>query len=147
MKIKTKLKQNIDAFTLIEVMVVLAIIGILASLIVPNLTGRADQARIIAAKQDIMSIDQALSLYKLDNATIPTSTQNLNSLVEKPSIEPIPNNWNQSGYLKKIPSDPWGNDYVYVFPGQNSEFDIISLGADGALGGEGENADIGNSTE
>ena len=72
MKIKSKLKKNIDAFTLIEVMVVLAIIGILASLIVPNLTGRADQARIIAAKQDIMSIDQALSLYKLDNASIPT---------------------------------------------------------------------------
>ena len=113
MKIKTKLKQNIDAFTLIEVMVVLAIIGILASLIVPNLTGRADQARIIAAKQDIMSIDQALSLYKLDNATIPTSTQNLNSLVNKPSIEPIPNNWNPSGYLKKIPFDPWGNNYIY----------------------------------
>ena len=89
MKIKSKLKKNIDAFTLIEVMVVLAIIGILASLIIPNLTGRADQARIIAAKQDIMSIDQALSLYKLDNASIPTNSQNLNSLVIKPEIEPI----------------------------------------------------------
>ena len=86
MKIKTKLKQNIDAFTLIEVMVVLAIIGILASLIVPNLTGRADQARIIAAKQDIMSIDQALSLYKLHNSTIPTRTHNINSLVNKPQL-------------------------------------------------------------
>ena len=142
MKIKTKLKENIDAFTLIEVMGVLAIIGILASLIVPNLTGRADQARIIAAKQDIMSIDQALSLYKLDNATIPTSAQNLNSLVEKPSIEPIPNNWNQSGYLKKIPSDPWGNDYIYTVLEDGYNYEILSLGADGKIGGDGINADI-----
>ena len=142
MKIKKKLKKNIDAFTLIEVMVVLAIIGILASLIVPNLTGRADQARIIAAKQDIMSIDQALSLYKLDNATIPTSAQNLNSLVNKPSIEPIPNNWNPSGYLKKIPLDPWGNNYLYRVLEDGYNYEIISLGADGKIGGEGINADI-----
>ena len=142
MKIKSKLKENIDAFTLIEVMVVLAIIGILASLIVPNLTGRADQARIIAAKQDIMSINQALSLYKLDNATIPTATQNLNSLVNKPSNEPIPNNWNPSGYLKKIPFDPWGNDYIYKVLEDGYNYEIISLGADGKIGGEGINADI-----
>ena len=142
MKIKSKLKKNIDAFTLIEVMVVLAIIGILASLIVPNLTGRADQARIIAAKQDIMSIDQALSLYKLDNALIPTETQNLNSLVNKPTIEPIPNNWNPSGYLKKIPFDPWGNIYIYKVLGGGYNYEIISFGADGKIGGEGINADI-----
>ena len=142
MKIKTKINKNIDAFTLIEVMVVLAIIGILASLIVPNLTGRADQARIIAAKQDIMSIDQALSLYKLDNAIIPTSTQNLNSLVNKPSIEPIPNNWNPSGYLKKIPFDPWGNNYIYKVLEDGYNYEILSLGADGKIGGNGINADI-----
>ena len=142
MKIKTKLKKNIDAFTLIEVMVVLAIIGILASLIVPNLTGRADQARIIAAKQDIMSIDQALSLYNLDNATIPTATQNLNSLVNKPSIEPIPKNWNPSGYLKKIPTDPWGNNYIYTVSDNGYNYEIISLGAYGKIGGECINADI-----
>ena len=142
MKIKTKMNKNIDAFTLIEVMVVLAIIGILASLIVPNLTGRADQARIIAAKQDIMSIDQALSLYKLDNAIIPTSTQNLNSLVNKPSIEPIPNNWNPSGYLKKIPFDPWGNNYIYKVLDGGYNYEILSLGADGKIGGNGINSDI-----
>ena len=90
MKIKSKLKKNIDAFTLIEVMVVLAIIGILASLIIPNLTGRADQARIIAAKQDLMSIDQAISLYKLDNASIPTNSQSLSSLVNKPKLNQFP---------------------------------------------------------
>ena len=142
MKIKDKLKKNMDAFTLIEVMVVLAIIGILASLIVPNLTGRADQARIIAAKQDIMSIDQALSLYKLDNARLPTNAQNLNSLVKKPVIEPIPNNWNPSGYLKKIPFDPWGNNYLYSLSEDDYNYEIISLGADGKTGGEGINADI-----
>ena len=142
MRIKNKLKKNIDAFTLIEVMVVLAIIGILASLIVPNLTGRADQARIIAAKQDIMSIDQALSLYKLDNASIPTEIQNLSSLVIKPENEPIPNNWNPSGYLKKIPFDPWGNNYIYKVLDGGYNYEIISLGADGKVGGEGLNADI-----
>ena len=142
MKIKKKLKKSTDGFTLIEVMVVLAIIGILASLIVPNLTGRADQARIIAAKQDIMSIDQAISLYKLDNAKIPTNIQNLKSLVNKPSIEPIPNNWNPSGYIKKIPSDPWGNGYIYKVLEDGYSYEVISLGADGKIGGEGVNADI-----
>ena len=142
MKIKSKLKKNVDAFTLIEVMVVLAIIGILASLIIPNLTGRADQARIIAAKQDLMSIDQAISLYKLDNASIPTNSQSLSSLVSKPDIEPIPKNWNRSGYLKKIPIDPWGNDYIYNVTEDGYDYEIISLGADGKIGGEGINADI-----
>jgi general secretion pathway protein G len=131
-----------SGFTLIELMVVLAIIGILAALIVPNVLGRADDARVTAARTDISNLTQALKLYRLDNLRYPTSEQGLGALVQKPSTEPIPGNWRP--YLDKLPNDPWGRPYQYLQPGLKSEVDVLSLGADGQAGGEGSNTDIGN---
>ena len=131
-------------FTLIEVMVVIVILGVLAALIVPKVMGRPDEARIVAAKQDIAAISQALKLYKLDNRRYPTTEQGLQALVEKPSAAPVPDNWKTGGYLEKLPKDPWGNPYQYLSPGVHGEFDVFSFGADGQTGGEGVDADIGN---
>ena len=138
------LKRMQQGFTLIEMMVVIVIMGILASLIVPKIMGRPDEARVIAAKQDIASVMQALKLYKLDNQRYPTTEQGLQALVTKPGSPPIPLNWKSSGYLEKLPLDPWGNSYQYLFPGIRSELDVFSLGVDGAAGGEGNDADIGS---
>jgi len=131
-------------FTLIEIMVVVAILGILAALVVPKIMGRPDEARIVAAKQDIAAIKQALNLYRLDNVRYPTTEQGLQALVEKPTSGPIPNNWKPGGYLERLPNDPWGTPYQYLSPGLRGEVDIYSLGADGAAGGEGNDADIGS---
>ena len=131
-------------FTLIELMVVLVILGVLAALIAPKLMDRPDEARVIAARQDIASIVQALKLYRLDNMRYPTTEQGLQALVSKPAIEPIPGNWKSGGYLEKMPKDPWGNPYLYLNPGRHGEIDVYSLGADGQVGGEGKDADIGN---
>ena len=131
-------------FTLIEVMVVIVILGVLAALIVPKVMGRPDEARIVAAKQDIAAISQALKLYRLDNRRYPTTEQGLQALVEKPSAAPVPDNWKTGGYLEKLPKDPWGNPYQYLQPGVHGEFDVFSFGADGQTGGEGVDADIGN---
>ncbi|WP_108286061.1 type II secretion system major pseudopilin GspG [Limnohabitans sp. T6-20] len=129
-------------FTLIELMVVLAIIGVLAALIVPNVLGRADDARITAARTDVSNLMQALKLYKLDNQRFPTGEQGLNALLLKPSTEPVPTNWKP--YLEKLPNDPWGRPYQYMNPGIKGEVDVLSFGADGQAGGEGNNADIGS---
>ena len=129
-------------FTLIELMVVLAIIGVLAAMIVPNVLGRADDARITAARTDVSNLMQALKLYKLDNQRFPSAEQGLNALVTKPSSEPVPGNWKP--YLDKLPNDPWGRAYVYMNPGIKGEVDVLSFGADGQSGGEGNNADIGS---
>ena len=131
-------------FTLIEIMVVVAILGILAALVVPKIMCRPDEARIVAAKQDIAAIKQALNLYRLDNVRYPTTEQGLQALVEKPASGPIPNNWKPGGYLERLPNDPWGTPYQYLSPGLRGEVDIYSLGADGAAGGEGNDADIGS---
>lgn len=131
-------------FTLIEVMVVIVILGILAALLVPKVMSRPDEARIIAAKQDIASISQALKLYKLDNLRYPTTEQGLAALAKKPSLPPEPTNWKGNGYLERLPKDPWGNPYQYLQPGLHGDFDLLSLGADGAAGGEGNDADIGS---
>jgi general secretion pathway protein G len=131
-------------FTLIEIMVVIAIIGILATLIVPNIMGRPDEARATAAKHDVGTIVQALKLYRLDIGRYPTTEQGIKALVEKPSSEPIPQNWKSGGYLGSIPKDPWGNPYQYSNPGTKGEIDVMSYGADGKPGGTGTNADIGN---
>ena len=129
-------------FTLIELMVVLAIIGVLAALIVPNVLGRADDARITAARTDVGNLMQALKLYKLDNQRFPTTEQGLNALILKPTTEPVPGNWKP--YLDKLPSDPWGRPYQYLSPGLKGEVDVLSFGADGQAGGEGNNADLGS---
>ena len=131
-------------FTLIEIMVVVAILGILAALVVPKIMGRPDEARIVAAKQDIAAIKQALNLYRLDNMRYPTTEQGLQALVERPTSGPIPANWKSGGYLERLPKDPWGAPYQYLSPGVRGETDIFSLGADGATGGEGNDADIGS---
>jgi general secretion pathway protein G len=129
-------------FTLIELMVVLAIIGVLAAMIVPNVLGRADDARITAARTDVGNLIQALKLYKLDNQRFPSSEQGLKALIAKPSTEPVPVNWKP--YLDKLPNDPWGRAYQYMNPGVKGEVDVLSFGADGQAGGEGNNADIGS---
>ena len=131
-------------FTLIEIMIVIVIIGILGAFIVPKVVGRPDEARIIAAKQDIASISQALKLYRLDNAGYPATDQGLQALIIKPTTNPIPMNWKPGGYLEKLPNDPWGRPYQYLNPGLKGELDVFSLGADGQPGGEGNNADIGS---
>jgi general secretion pathway protein G len=131
-------------FTLIEVMVVVAILGILAALIVPKLVGRSDEARVVAAKQDIGTLMQALKLYRLDNQHYPTNQQGLQSLVQKPTLDPIPSNWKDGGYLDKLPNDPWGHPYQYLNPGVHGEIDVFSYGADGQPGGTGIDADIGS---
>lgn len=136
--------RHLKGFTLIEIMVVMVILGILASLIAPKIMGRPDEARVIAAKQDMGSIMQALKLYKLDNQRFPSTEQGLQALVTKPTSAPLPKNWKVGGYLERLPIDPWGNPYQYLFPGTHGELDIISLGADGLVGGEGNDADIGN---
>jgi len=143
-------------FTFIEIMVVVAILAILAALVVPRIMGRTDDAKRTAAKVQIRNIEGALQLYKLDNGVYPSTEQGLKALVEKPSVGVIPKKWKIGGYLQKLPEDPWGNPYKYLSPGQStvqgsgqnlnlrSEYEVISLGTDGEVGGEGINADIAN---
>ena len=131
-------------FTLIEIMVVVVIMGVLAALLVPRLMGRTDDARIIAAKQDIATLMQALKLYRLDNQRYPTNEQGLQALTSKPSGGPAPPNWKVGGYLDRLNKDPWGNPYEYRSPGSHGEVDVYSFGADGKPGGTGNDADIGS---
>ncbi|QGZ29300.1 type II secretion system major pseudopilin GspG [Stutzerimonas stutzeri] len=131
-------------FTLIEIMVVVVILGILAALVVPQVMNRPDQAKVTVAKGDIKAISAALDMYKLDNYAYPSTQQGLDALVEKPGGNPQPKNWNRDGYLKRVPKDPWGNEYQYLSPGTQGPFDLYSYGADGKQGGSELNADIGN---
>ncbi|MBD0787604.1 type II secretion system major pseudopilin GspG [Vibrio sp. Y2-5] len=130
-------------FTLLEIMVVIVILGILASLVVPNLMGNKEKADQQKAVTDIVALENALDMYKLDNSVYPTTDQGLEALVTKPS-SPEPRNYRDGGYIRRLPKDAWGNDYQYLSPGDNGAIDIFSLGADGQEGGEGANADIGN---
>ncbi len=126
-------------FTMIEIMVVIAILGILAAMIVPQVTGRDDKARVQVAKSDIKAIASALELYKMDNFSYPTTDQGLEALVNQPSGA---DNWAEGGYLGKVPEDPWQTAYQYISPGVDGPFDLISLGADRQEGGEGYASDI-----
>lgn len=131
-------------FTLIEIMVVVVILGILAALVVPQVMNRPDQAKVTVAKGDIKAIGAALDMYKLDNYSYPSTQQGLEALVKKPGGNPQPKNWNRDGYLKRVPKDPWGNEYQYLSPGTQGPYDLYSYGADGKQGGSELNADIGN---
>ena len=135
---------RISGFTLIEVMVVIAILAILAALIVPKVMSRPDEARVVAAKQDIAALTQALKLYRLDTKRYPTTEQGLQALVARPGQAPVPDNWKAGGYVEKLPLDPWGKPYQYLNPGLHGEIDVFSYGADGIPGGEGFDADVGN---
>lgn len=129
-------------FTLIEVMIVIVILGVLAALIVPKVMSRPDEARMVAARQDIATITQALKLYRLDNRRYPTTEQGLAALVRKPEVEPLPPNW--KSYVERLPQDPWGSPYQYLNPGLHGEVDVFSYGGDSKAGGEGVDADIGS---
>ena len=137
-------RQLQRGFTLIEIMVVVVILGILAALVVPQVMGRPDQAKVTVAKTDITAIGASLDMYKLDNGTYPSTQQGLEALVKKPSGNPQAKNWNKDAYLKKLPVDPWGNPYQFLSPGSKGKIDLYSFGADGKEGGSDYDTDIGN---
>lgn len=130
--------------TLIELMVVMVILSILATLIIPRIMGRPEQARRVQAQVQIESIETALKLYKLDNGYYPTTEQGLQALVEPPAVGQLPRSWREGGYLEKgkVPKDPWRNEYVYLSPGVHGDYDLSAYGPDGEPGGEGENEDV-----
>jgi len=131
-------------FTFIELMVVMVILGILATLVVPRIMGRPEEARRLKARVQIESIETALQLYKLDNGYYPTTEQGLEALVEAPAVGRLPMSWREGGYLEKgkLPKDPWKNEYIYLCPGVQGDYDLSSYGPDGEPGGEGKDADI-----
>jgi general secretion pathway protein G len=134
-------------FTFIELIVAIAILALLATIVLPRVIGRLDDAAVAKAKSDIAGLGSALNMYKLDNFTYPSSDQGLDALVSKPAGQPEARNWRAGGYIDRLPKDPWQKDYVYLSPGQHGQFDVYSLGRDGRPGGEGADADIGNWTD
>ncbi len=130
-------------FTLIEIMVVVIIIGLLAAIVAPNVIGNIDRANETRAKADVRRITEQMQFFYYDNNRYPTTEQGIQALVTQPN-DPNIRNWRTGGYLESMPKDPWGNDYLYLYPGNNREFDVYSLGRDGRPGGEGYDADIGN---
>lgn len=137
-------RRATGGFTLIEVMVVVVILGILAAIVVPRIMDRPDEARVTKVRSDIRALESALNLYRLDNFRYPTTDQGLRALVERPSGQPEARNWRSGGYIDRLPTDPWGNEYQYVHPGRHGEVDIYSYGANGRPGGDGIDAEIGN---
>ena len=139
-----KVLRNQQGFTLIEILVVLVIIGILAGYIGPKIMGHPEEAKRTKASVQIEALETALKMYKLDNGVYPSTEQGLQSLVEPPSSGKLPPKWRDGGYLEKgkVPADPWGNDFVYISPGVNGDYDLSSYGGDGEAGGEGDGADI-----
>ena len=131
-----------EGLTLVEMIVVLAIIALVAVMIVPSVIGRPDEARVTVAKTDLKTISSALRMYRLDNGDYPSTDQGLTALVERPSKPPVPTNWTGDGYLPEAPIDPWNRPYVYRSPGQTGRFDLLSYGKDGKAGGEKLDADL-----
>ena len=121
-------------FTLMELMVVIVILGVLASLVVPNLMGNKDRADRQKAVSDIVALENALDMYKLDNHRYPTTDQGLDALVVAPTLAPLAENYNPEGYIRRLPADPWGNEYVLISPGEHGAIDISSTGPDGEIG-------------
>ncbi|MEO2267774.1 type II secretion system major pseudopilin GspG [Pseudoalteromonas pernae] len=130
-----------SGFSLLEVMVVLVIIGMIMSIVAPNIMGQQEEAALDKARLDIQQIEDALSMYKLRNKTYPTTEQGLEALVTKTSIEPIPKRFPEEGFIKSLPEDPWGNPYQLIYPGEIGKIDVFSMGPDGEVGTED---DIGN---
>ena len=139
-----KLLKKRRGFTLIEIMVVVVIIGLLSALVGPRLMGQSDEAKRKTTQTQIAQLEQVLGLYYLDNGFYPTTSQGLEALVKEPTMPPEPLNYKQGGYMKKVPKDAWGREFVYTAPGEHGDFDILSYGADGQEGGSGANADITN---
>lgn len=131
-------------FSLIEIMVVVVIIGLLATAVLPNVMGNLAKANTERVVSDFQAISTALKMYKLDNFVYPTTDQGLEALVAPPASDPQPRNWRQGGYLDKLPLDPWDNPYLYESPADLKPFVIYTLGADGVRGGVDEYADISN---
>ena len=131
-------------FTLIEIMVVVVILSVLAVIVVPTVMDAPDKARVTKVQHDLRTLESALKLYKLDNFRYPTTEQGLDALVKRPQLAPLAKHWNSGGYLDRLPSDPWGNNYRYLHPGRHGAIDVYSLGADATPGGGGIDADLGN---
>ena len=119
------MKQRDSGFTLIEIMVVVAIIGILLAMVAPNIVGRSDDARVVKAQSDVLTLETQLDIYRLDNGFYPSQQQGIAALVTRPTSAPEPRVWASGGYLRSLPIDPWGNEYVYRNPGQNGDIDIF----------------------
>lgn len=141
MKQSTSRLRKIKGFTLLELMVVIVILGILASFVVPSLFGNVDKANAQKVMQDISTLETQLKMYKLDNYQYPTTEQGLEALVDATTIEPEPRSFPEEGYIPRLPQDPWGNDYQLLSPGENGTVDVFSVGKDGEAGTED---DIGN---
>lgn len=133
--------KKVKGFTLLEVMVVIVILGILASMVVPNLMGSQERANMQKAVSDVTALETSLSLYKMDNYDYPSTEQGLEALVDQTDIEPEPRRFPEDGYIKRLPKDPWGNEYVLLNPGEQGKMDVFSVGPDGEAGTED---DIGN---
>ncbi len=133
--------KSTRGFTLLEVMVVIVILGILASMVVPNLMGSQERANMQKAISDITALETSLSMYKMDNYKYPSTEQGLEALVTETDIEPLPRRFPENGYVKRLPNDPWGSEYQLLNPGENSNMDVFSMGPDGEAGTDD---DIGN---
>jgi general secretion pathway protein G len=136
--------KSLKGFTLIELMVVMAILATLAFIVVPRFMDEPEKAKRLKAEVTIANLETALKTYYLDNGVYPSTEQGLEALVREPTTDPKPGRWRDGGYLEKgkVPTDPWGSDYVYLSPGNYGDFDIISYGRDKIEGGEGKGADV-----